>query len=96
MLASTLTKSLAPEFEGVHPLGLWVNEPSVLLTRNRRVSRPEDLAGVRVRASDPTSARILTLLGAVPVILPVNAIAAAFGSGEIGRASCRERVYHPV
>ncbi len=86
MLAASLPRSLEPEFKEVHPLGVWVNEPSVLLTRNRQVTRPEDLVGVRVRASDPTSARILGLLGAVPVILPVNGIAAAFNSGDIEAA----------
>ena len=83
MLDNARTRTLAAELADVVPLSLWANEPSVLLCRGHRVRRPADLVGLRIRASDPTSARVLELWGATPVVLPVGQIFPAFASGDV-------------
>ncbi|MFO1460346.1 MAG: hypothetical protein U1G08_13170 [Verrucomicrobiota bacterium] len=83
MLDRARERTLAGELSEVVPLALWVNEPSVLLCRGHRIRRPTDLTGLRIRASDPISARVLELWGATPVLIPVNQIVGALGDGKL-------------
>ena len=86
MLANALPRALAPDFAAVVPLGLWVNEPAVLLSRERAIRSLDDLVGLRVRAADAISARVLALWGATPVTLPANQVAAAMRDAQVDAA----------
>jgi TRAP-type transport system periplasmic protein len=77
---------LKTEYPDVVVLSLWVNEAAVLLCRDRAVRSLEDFSGLRVRAADAQSARILTLMGAIPVVIPADGILSAFQAREIDAA----------
>jgi TRAP-type C4-dicarboxylate transport system substrate-binding protein len=86
MLANALPHALAPDFADVIPLAVWLSDPSVLLSRERSIRTVADLAGLRVRAPDPISGRVLSLWGATPVTLSANLILSAMQKGEIDAA----------
>jgi hypothetical protein len=86
MLANALPRALAPDFAEVVPLALWVNEPTVLLSREKSVRNLEDLAGMTVRAADPVSARVLSLWGATPSTMPANQVLGALKNGTVDAA----------
>ena len=60
-------KYLKDEFKDVKVLWMFCNGPFQLHTINKKVKTLQDLKGLRIRMSDPTSAKALELLGAVTV-----------------------------
>ena len=85
-LARNLDRILKADFPDTQVLSLWVNEAAVLLSRDKTVRTIDELAGLRVRVADAQTARILSLAGAVPVILSADKIRAAFESQQIDAA----------
>jgi TRAP-type C4-dicarboxylate transport system substrate-binding protein len=86
MLANALPRALADDFAAVKPLALWVSEPAALISRERSLRTLRDLAGLKIRAADSVSARVLTLWGATPVVLPASQVLAAMQNGQIDAA----------
>lgn len=62
---------LAAEHEGVKVLALMAHDPGVLATTGgKRVEKPEDVAGLRIRVPSPYVAAMIKDLGGVPVGMP--------------------------
>jgi TRAP-type transport system periplasmic protein len=71
------------DFAGLQIVGLWFNDPTVLITRDKPVSTLNDIRGLKIRATSPAHARILKSWGAIPVSLPLNKVYDALGNAEI-------------
>lgn len=74
---------LAKEFPATEPLALWTAEDAVLIMRNKRVTKPEDLKGLKIRVSSSIAADALTALGAVPVQMPAGDVYNALQTGLV-------------
>jgi TRAP-type C4-dicarboxylate transport system substrate-binding protein len=61
------------EWSDVHPIVLHYAGPSVLHLKNRRVTKMEDFAGLKIRTPSRVSSGALKALGAVPVPVPGTA-----------------------
>lgn len=55
-------------------LALWSNAPPVLFTKDRKVTRVEDMAGLKVRTASTQDVPFATAMGASPVAQPVSVI----------------------
>lgn len=86
VLGRSLDLALKSEFSDTVALSLWVNEAAIVLGRDRTIRTLEDFAGLRIRVADAQAARILVMMGAVPVVLPADKILSAFESREIDAA----------
>jgi TRAP-type transport system periplasmic protein len=70
------------ELDGLHILAVQGGALPGILTRTRRVTRLEDLQGLRIRA--PTELLdVLDLLGAAPVDMPMDEVYSALAKGVI-------------
>lgn len=85
-LWSLLAGPLAEEYAGLHVLALHMDSGGVLHTRERAVSRLEDLAGLRLRCPAGPMEAVIHHLGAIPVPLAPPAIHRAATAGEIDGA----------
>jgi len=86
MLANALPRTLAPDYGSVIPLGVWVGESAAIISRGRAIRDLGDMAGLRIRAADPVTARLLEIWGATPVVLTANQILPALQGGQIDAA----------
>jgi TRAP-type C4-dicarboxylate transport system substrate-binding protein len=64
--------ALGDEYAGYKLLALFVHNPGLIHTADKRIVAPEDLKGLRLRVPNRTVAAALTELGAMPVVLQVN------------------------
>lgn len=74
---------LAEEYEDFHVLALFVHDPGLVHTTERRVERPEDMAGLRLRSPNDTVSAALEHLGAEPVVLQVDEVMDAVRDGRV-------------
>ena len=74
---------LAEEHTGVKVLALMAHDPGVLATNGKRVEKPEDLKGLRIRVPSPFIAAMLEDLGAVPVGMPPGQVYENMQTGAI-------------
>ena len=74
---------LAKEHAGVKVLALMAHDPGVLATNGKRVEKPEDLKGLRIRVPSPFIAAMLEDLGAVPVGMPPGQVYENMQTGAI-------------
>ena len=63
---------LGDEYRDYKVLALFVHNPGLIHTAEKRIVTPDDLRDQRLRAPNPTVAAALRALGATPVILQVN------------------------
>ncbi|SHI31453.1 TRAP transporter substrate-binding protein [Wenxinia saemankumensis] len=70
------------EFAEVKVLGTWVHGPGLLHT-NTPVSTPADMQGLQIRGGSRLVNRLLEVLGATPVGLPVPGVPEALSQGVI-------------
>ena len=75
--------TLADEYKDYKVLALFVHNPGLIHTTNKRVVDPFDLKGLRLRVPNKTVAAALDQLGAVPVVLQVNDVMPAVKEGKI-------------
>ena len=75
--------TLADEYRDYKLLALFVHNPGLIHTSNKRVVNLADLKGLRFRAPNKTVAAALDHVGAVPVVLQVNEVMEAVKSGKI-------------
>lgn len=75
--------ALADEYKDYKVLALFVHNPGLIHTANKRVVNLADLKGLRFRAPNKTVAAALEHVGATPVVLQVNEVMDAVKSGKI-------------
>lgn len=74
---------LASEYAKFKLLALFVHNPGIVHTVSKRVERPEDMKGLRLRVPGRPAEIALSRLGAVPRVLQVNDVMPAVRSGAI-------------
>jgi TRAP-type C4-dicarboxylate transport system substrate-binding protein len=68
---------LGDEYKDYKVLALFVHNPGLIHTADKRITAPDDLKDQRLRAPNKTVAAALQSLGATPVILHVNDVTPA-------------------
>src|SRR5499427_1469667 len=75
--------TLADEYKDYKVLALFVHNPGLIHTANKRVVTLADLKGLRFRVPNKTVAAALEHVGATPVLLQVNEVMEAVKGGKI-------------
>ncbi|MEE8272520.1 MAG: TRAP transporter substrate-binding protein [Alphaproteobacteria bacterium] len=83
MLWNAFDDHLADEYRGVHVLGIWTNEPNILMTRDRPIRSLDDLAGMKIRVPGAVMGRTVEALGATPVAMPAPRMYNALNTGIV-------------
>lgn len=73
----------ADEFRGVHTIAVHVHGPGLFHVRERAITRPDDLRGLRLRGPTRQITRLLGYLGATPVGMPLPQVPEALSRGVI-------------
>ena len=76
-------KYLKSEFPGTKPLALYTAEPNILIMKDRKIHKPEELAGLKIRVSGSTAGAVVDALGATPVQMPASQVYNALQTGLI-------------
>ncbi|MEP1574392.1 TRAP transporter substrate-binding protein [Roseibium album] len=71
------------EFAQAKLLGLWANNPSVLITRDKPVHTLADMEGMKIRTPNPVMAALVEAWGGIPVSMPVPDVYNAMNTGVI-------------
>jgi TRAP-type C4-dicarboxylate transport system substrate-binding protein len=79
-------KNAMDEHKDVKLLAVHVHGPGVLFSRNKPISKLEDLRGMKWRAPTANVTRMMGILGATPVGMPVPQIPEALSKGVIDGA----------
>lgn len=74
------------EFRGVKPIATWLNGAYHIHLRDKKVTRLEDMNGLRVRAPSRLGNQMLQALGATPVGMPVPQMSESLSRGVIDAA----------
>lgn len=77
---------LQEEHSETTPLFLFSAEPAQILSPEKKIEKPEDLEGLRVRTPSPAGAAMLQALGATPVSMPMGEVFEALERGAIDAA----------
>ncbi len=85
-LTELAPKFLAKEFEGVHILWIGVTPTVSFFTARREVANVADVQGLKLRFQGEQHAKVLRLLGAVPLQVPPGEIADGMSKGVIDGA----------
>jgi TRAP-type C4-dicarboxylate transport system substrate-binding protein len=78
---------LREDYAGVRPLVLMTHNGGLIHTRDRRIDRPEDLRGLRIRTPSPTISMMLEFLGASPVGMPPGQVYEGMQRGTLDGAA---------
>lgn len=71
------------EYAKTKLLGLWANNPSVLLTREKAVRSVADMQGMKIRTPNPVMAELVKAWGGIPVSMPTTDTYNAMNTGVI-------------
>lgn len=71
------------EYAQTKLLGLWANNPSVLLTRDKPVRSVADMQGMKIRTPNPVMAELVKAWGGIPVSMPTTDTYNAMNTGVI-------------
>ena len=63
-------KYLKEDYKGLKPLVLMTHNGGLIHTKDKRIDKPEDLRGMRLRTPSPTVSMMFEFLGATPVGMP--------------------------
>jgi len=74
------------EYKDVKLLAIHVHGPGVFFTKNKPITKIEDLKGLKVRGPTATVTKMLGMMGATPVGMPVPAVPEALSKGVIDGA----------
>lgn len=74
---------LGDDYKGFKVLALFVHNPGLIHTAVNRITGPDDLKDLRLRAPNATVAAALKSIGATPVVLQVNDVMPAVRDGTI-------------
>jgi TRAP-type C4-dicarboxylate transport system substrate-binding protein len=77
---------LAKEFDGVHILWIGVTPAISFFTARREINNLNDIQGLKIRFQGEQHAKVLRLLGAVPLQVPPGEIADGMSKGVIDGA----------
>jgi TRAP-type C4-dicarboxylate transport system substrate-binding protein len=75
--------TIGDEYRDYQVLALFVHNPGVIHTKDRRVLNLADLKGLRLRSPNATVAAALKHVGAEPVVLQVNDVMPAVKDGKV-------------
>ena len=75
--------TLADEYKDYKVLALFVHNPGLIHTKEKRILEPADMKGMRFRSPNTTVSAALKHLGAEPVLLQVNDVMPAVKDGKI-------------
>jgi len=78
-----LQKYAQKEFPGTKILATWVHDEGYIHTRDRQVKTMADFKGLKMRAPTRQTNKLLAMLGASPVGMPLPAIPDAVSKGTI-------------
>lgn len=76
----------APEYRRVHLVSLFSSAENVLFTRDKRVTSPADLKGMKIRVPSRNTGLLVEAWGGSPVSMPVSDIYNALQTGVIDGA----------
>jgi TRAP-type C4-dicarboxylate transport system substrate-binding protein len=79
-------KHAMDEYKDVKLLAVHVHGPGVLFTKNKPITRIEDLRGLKMRGPTATITKMLANMGATPVGMPVPQVPEALSKGVIDGA----------
>lgn len=79
-------KHAADEYRDVKLLAVHVHGPGVIFTKNKPITRLEDLRGLKMRGPTATVTKMLANMGATPVGMPVPQVPEALSKGVIDGA----------
>ncbi|MCV0425603.1 MAG: TRAP transporter substrate-binding protein [Roseibium sp.] len=71
------------EYDQTKLLGLWANNPSVLITREKPVRTLADMDGMKIRTPNPVMATLVEAWGGIPVSMPTTDAYNAMNTGVI-------------
>ncbi|AWI86514.1 C4-dicarboxylate ABC transporter substrate-binding protein (plasmid) [Alloyangia pacifica] len=74
---------LKSEFPMTEAIALWGAEPNILMMRDKAVTSPEDLKGLKIRVAGSIAAEAMEALGATPVQLPMTQVYNGLQTGLI-------------
>ncbi len=74
---------MADEYKDFKVLALFVHNPGLIHTGNKKVLTLSDMKGLRLRSPNKTVSTALEHVGAVPVLLQVNDVMPAVKDGKI-------------
>jgi len=83
MIWNAFDKHLASEYPGTKPLALWVSEPNIIITKDRKIATPGDMKGLKIRVAGAVAADVVSALGATPVQMPIPQVYNALQTGLI-------------
>lgn len=75
--------AIADEYGETKLLGLWANNPSVLISREKPVRTLADVKGMKIRTPNPVMAEVVEAWGGIPVSMPTPEIYNAMNTGVI-------------
>jgi len=75
--------TLGEDYKDYKVLALFVHNPGLIHTKDKKVLEPADMKGVRFRSPNNTVSAALQHLGAEPVLLQVNDVMPAVKDGKI-------------
>lgn len=75
--------TLGAEYKDYKVLALFVHNPGLIHTKEKKILEPADMKGVRFRSPNNTVSAALKHLGAEPVLLQVNDVMAAVKDSKI-------------
>lgn len=79
-------KHAQDEYKDVKLLAVHVHGPGVIFTKSKPIQKMEDLKGLKVRGPTATITKMLGMMGATPVGMPVPAVSEALSKGVIDGA----------
>jgi len=71
------------EYSKTRLLGLWANNPSVLISRETPVRSMADMKGLKIRSPNPVMAELVEAWGGIPVSMPTTDVYNAMNTGVI-------------
>lgn len=74
---------LKSEFPMTEAIALWGAEPNILMMRDKAVTSPGDLKGLKIRVAGSIAAEAMEALGATPVQLPMTQVYNGLQTGLI-------------
>lgn len=74
---------LEDEYSQTKLLGLWANNPSVLVTRDKAVRNLADMEGMKIRTPNPVMAELVKAWGGIPVSMPTTDAYNSMNTGVI-------------
>ena len=80
-------KHAQDEYKDVKLLAIHVHGPGVIFTKNKPVTKMEDLKGMKMRGPTATVSKMFAAMGATPVGMPVPQVPEALSKGVIDGAA---------